>query len=71
LAGCGSGRGPAPGGTLEEPSTRGWDNLVHIVEARAAIDHNGKIAAYEYHGWICAIAQSIDTSAIRPPGCRP
>ena len=37
--------------TLEEPSTRGWDNLVHIVDVRAAIDHNGKIAAYEYHGW--------------------
>jgi len=39
---------------------------------RAAIDHNGKIAAYEYHGWqhgwICAIARSIDTSAVPAAG---
>jgi hypothetical protein len=24
---------------------------VSRADVRAAIDHNGKIAAYEYHGW--------------------
>jgi hypothetical protein len=48
----------------------GWDNYgpAHLADVRAAIDHNGKIAAYEYHGWqhawICAVARSTDTSAI-------
>jgi nicotinate dehydrogenase subunit B len=23
----------------------------HLADVRAAIDHNGKIVAYEYHGW--------------------
>jgi len=31
----------------------GWDNYgpAHLAEVRAAIDANGKIVAYEYHGW--------------------
>ena len=31
----------------------GWDNYgpAHIGEVRAAADTNGKIVAYEYHGW--------------------
>jgi CO/xanthine dehydrogenase Mo-binding subunit len=31
----------------------GWDNFgpAHVGEARAAADANGKIVAYEYHGW--------------------
>jgi CO/xanthine dehydrogenase Mo-binding subunit len=31
----------------------GWDNYgpAHIGEVRAAADGNGKIVAYEYHGW--------------------
>jgi nicotinate dehydrogenase subunit B len=31
----------------------GWDNYgpAHLADVRAAIDHNGKIVAYEYHGW--------------------
>ncbi len=31
----------------------GWDNFgpAHVGEARAAVDANGKIVAYEYHGW--------------------
>jgi hypothetical protein len=39
---------------------------------RAAIDHNGKITAYEHHGWqhgsICPVARSTDTSAIPAAG---
>jgi len=31
----------------------GWDNFgpAHVGEARAAADVNGKLVAYEYHGW--------------------
>jgi nicotinate dehydrogenase subunit B len=31
----------------------GWDNYgpAHVGEIRAAIDANGKLVAYEYHGW--------------------
>ena len=31
----------------------GWDNYgpAHVGEVRAAADANGKIVAYEYHGW--------------------
>jgi nicotinate dehydrogenase subunit B len=31
----------------------GWDNYgpAHLADVRAAIDRNGKIVAYEYHGW--------------------
>ena len=31
----------------------GWDNYgpAHLAEVRAAIDANGKLVAYEYHGW--------------------
>ena len=31
----------------------GWDNFgpAHVGEARAAVDTNGKIVAYEYQGW--------------------
>jgi nicotinate dehydrogenase subunit B len=31
----------------------GWDNYgpAHIAEVRAGIDANGKLVAYEYHGW--------------------
>jgi nicotinate dehydrogenase subunit B len=31
----------------------GWDNFgpAHVGEARAAVDGNGKLVAYEYHGW--------------------
>jgi nicotinate dehydrogenase subunit B len=31
----------------------GWDNFgpAHVAEVRAAIDRNGRIIAYEYHGW--------------------
>jgi CO/xanthine dehydrogenase Mo-binding subunit len=31
----------------------GWDNFgpAHVGEARAAADGNGKLVAYEYHGW--------------------
>ena len=31
----------------------GWDNFgpAHVGEVRAAADANGKIVAYEYHGW--------------------
>ena len=31
----------------------GWDNFgpAHLAEVRAAIDGNGRIVAYEYHGW--------------------
>jgi CO/xanthine dehydrogenase Mo-binding subunit len=31
----------------------GWDNYgpAHLAEVRAAIDANGKLIAYEYHGW--------------------
>jgi CO/xanthine dehydrogenase Mo-binding subunit len=31
----------------------GWDNFgpAHVAEVRAAIDGNGRIVAYEYHGW--------------------
>ena len=31
----------------------GWDNFgpAHVGEARAAADEDGKIVAYEYHGW--------------------
>jgi nicotinate dehydrogenase subunit B len=31
----------------------GWDNYgpAHVAEVRAACDGNGKIVAYEYHGW--------------------
>jgi CO/xanthine dehydrogenase Mo-binding subunit len=31
----------------------GWDNFgpAHVGEARAAADTNGKLVAYEYHGW--------------------
>jgi nicotinate dehydrogenase subunit B len=32
---------------------QGWDNFgpAHLAEVRAAIDRNGAIIAYEYHGW--------------------
>ena len=31
----------------------GWDNYgpAHLAEVRAGIDANGKLVAYEYHGW--------------------
>jgi nicotinate dehydrogenase subunit B len=31
----------------------GWDNYgpAHLADVRAAIDANGKLVAYEYHGW--------------------
>ena len=31
----------------------GWDNYgpAHLADVRAAIDRDGKIVAYEYHGW--------------------
>jgi len=31
----------------------GWDNYgpAHLAEVRAAVDANGKLVAYEYHGW--------------------
>ncbi len=31
----------------------GWDNFgpAHLADVRAAIDGNGRIIAYEYHGW--------------------
>ncbi len=31
----------------------GWDNYgpAHVGEIRAAVDHAGKIVAYDYHGW--------------------
>ena len=31
----------------------GWDNYgpAHLAEVRAGIDADGKLVAYEYHGW--------------------
>ncbi len=31
----------------------GWDNYgpAHLAEVRAGVDANGKLVAYEYHGW--------------------
>jgi CO/xanthine dehydrogenase Mo-binding subunit len=31
----------------------GWDNYgpAHLAEVRGAIDHDGRIVGYEYHGW--------------------
>ena len=52
----------------------GWDNYgpAHLADLRVGIDHNGKITAYEYHGWqhgwICPVARSTDTSAIPAAG---
>ena len=42
----------------------GWDNYgpAHVGEVRAAADANGKIVAYEYHGWQHSWA-GVETSA--------
>jgi CO/xanthine dehydrogenase Mo-binding subunit len=42
----------------------GWDNYgpAHLGEVRAAADANGKIVAYEYHGWQHSWA-GVETSA--------
>jgi nicotinate dehydrogenase subunit B len=55
----------------------GWDNYgpAHVGEARAAADADGKIIAYEYHGWQhnwCTVETSdqlaLGTAAAERPG---
>jgi nicotinate dehydrogenase subunit B len=54
----------------------GWDNYgpAHVGEVRAAIDGNGKLTAYEYHGWhhnwsgVETSAQLAGTPAAEWPG---
>jgi nicotinate dehydrogenase subunit B len=54
----------------------GWDNYgpAHVAEVRAAIDANGKLVAYEYHGWhhnwsgVETSAQLAGTPAAEWPG---
>jgi CO/xanthine dehydrogenase Mo-binding subunit len=53
----------------------GWDNFgpAHLAQVRAAIDGNGRIVAYEYHGWQHGwfTTESSHELALRsPPGER-
>ena len=49
----------------------GWDNLgpAHFAEVRAAIDTDGRIVAYEYHGWQHGwfVTESSHELALRAP----
>jgi nicotinate dehydrogenase subunit B len=50
----------------------GWDNYgpAHLAEVRAAVDTNGKLVAYEYHGWQhgWTVTSTIQDIALQKPG---
>jgi CO/xanthine dehydrogenase Mo-binding subunit len=50
----------------------GWDNYgpAHLAEVRAGVDANGKIVAYEYHGWQhgWTVTSSVQDIALQKPG---
>ncbi len=50
----------------------GWDNYgpAHLAEVRAAVDADGKLVAYEYHGWQhgWTVTSTIQDIALQKPG---
>ncbi len=50
----------------------GWDNYgpAHLAEVRAAVDADGKLVAYEYHGWQhgWTVTSTIQDIATQKPG---
>ncbi len=50
----------------------GWDNYgpAHLAEVRAGIDANGKLVAYEYHGWQhgWTVTSTVHDIALQKPG---
>ncbi len=50
----------------------GWDNYgpAHLAEVKAGIDANGKLIAYEYHGWQhgWTVTSSVLDIALEKPG---
>ena len=50
----------------------GWDNYgpAHLAEVRAAVDAEGKLVAYEYHGWQhgWTVTSTIQDIALQKPG---
>ena len=50
----------------------GWDNYgpAHLAEVRAGVDADGKLVAYEYHGWQhgWTVTSTIQDIALQKPG---
>ena len=50
----------------------GWDNYgpAHLAEVRAAVDADGKLVAYEYHGWQhgWTVTSTIQDISLQKPG---
>ena len=50
----------------------GWDNYgpAHLAEVRAGVDAEGKLVAYEYHGWQhgWTVTSTIQDIALQKPG---
>jgi CO/xanthine dehydrogenase Mo-binding subunit len=50
----------------------GWDNYgpAHLAEVRAAVDAEGKLVAYEYHGWQhgWTVTSTIQDISLQKPG---
>ena len=49
----------------------GWDNYgpAHLADVRAGVDANGKLVAYEYHGWQhgWTVTSTIQDIALQKP----
>ena len=50
----------------------GWDNYgpAHLAEVRAGVDADGKLVAYEYHGWQhgWTVTSTVHDIALQKPG---